>query len=68
MTLRKPSPERPRKAEFRYGSQQARASSASVRYQPLVTPGTTLSDGVQIDTRLGRGGMSEVWRATTAAG
>ena len=68
MTLRKPSPERPRKAEFRYGSQQARASSASVSYQPLVTPGTTLSDGVQIDARLGRGGMSEVWRATTAAG
>ena len=70
MTLRNPSPERPRKAEFRCGSRQARASSASafVSYQPLVTPGTTLSDGVRIDARLGRGGMSEVWRATTSAG
>ena len=37
-------------------------------YQQLVTPGTTLSNGVQIDARLSRGGMSEVWRATTPAG
>ena len=37
-------------------------------YQEPVTPGATLSNGVQIDARLGRGGMSEVWRATTAAG
>ena len=37
-------------------------------YQLLVTPGTTLSNGVQIDARLSRGGMSEVWRATTPAG
>ncbi len=39
-----------------------------MRNQKPVTPGTTLSTGVQIDALLGRGGMSEVWRATTPAG
>ena len=39
-----------------------------MNYQEPVTPGTTLSNGVQIDVLLGRGGMSEVWRATTPAG
>lgn len=39
-----------------------------VSYETAVTPGATLSNGVQIDALLGRGGMSEVWRAATVAG
>ena len=35
-------------------------------HQEPVTAGATLSDGVQIDVMLGRGEMSEVWRATVS--
>ena len=33
-----------------------------------IAPGVTLSDGLLVDTLLGRGGLAEVWRATTATG
>ncbi len=39
-----------------------------VSYETAITPGATLRNGVQIDALLGRGGMSEVWRAATIAG
>ena len=42
--------------------------SHSVSHQEPVTSGTTLCNGVQIETLLGRGGMAEVWRAATVAG
>ncbi len=40
----------------------------SVSHEEPVTLGATLSNGVQIDALLGRGRMSEVWRAATVAG